>query len=66
MKPGDVVMIYFDPQGCTTEAGQATLIEKVKDFPFNMEQWLVSFINRPVSQEKVLIKNKDAENKTED
>jgi len=66
MKPGDVVMIYLDPQTCTTEAGQATLIEKIGNFPQGLEQWWVAYINRPVSQEKVLIKNNDEKDKTED
>jgi hypothetical protein len=64
MKPGDVVMVYMDPQECTTEAGPATLIEKIKEFPNNLEQWLVSYINRPVAQVKVLIKNEDGKNET--
>jgi hypothetical protein len=59
MKPGDVVMTYYDPISCTVEAGQATLIEKVKDFPNSIEQWWVTFINRPASKEKMLIKNQE-------
>jgi hypothetical protein len=66
MKPGDVVMIYCDPKTCTVEAGQATLIEKIeKSFlPIDMEYWLVSYLNRPVAQELVLIKNEDGKNET--
>ena len=65
MKSGDVVMIYFDPPTGTIEAGQATLIEKLKDYPRNMELWLVSYLNRPVSHEKVLIKNNNEKDTTE-
>ena len=59
MKPGDVVMVYIDPHQCTTEAGQATLIEKVEEYPSGMELWWVTYLNRPVAQEKVLIKKQD-------
>jgi hypothetical protein len=64
MKPGDVVMIYLDPAQCTREAGQATLIEKVKNYSSNMEEWMVSYVNRPCTQCKVLIKKEDEEDKT--
>jgi hypothetical protein len=64
MKPGDVILIYFDPISCTVEAGQAILIEKIKDFPGSIEQWWVYYVNRPVTKEKILIKNQDGENKT--
>ena len=64
MESGDVVMIYFDPDRCTIEAGPATLIEKLKEYPLNMELWLVAYLNRPVSHEKVLIKNNNEKDTT--